>query len=169
MADCISKNRSMKPILTILCRTAFRAWLAFAAWMFLGWSIGILLDGDNPLRSDDPYCIGLIFGVVAACMAGAYGLVELFKLSQKKTSDFYLFLLGIWCIFLFTMSWIPRVGGEAQVAEELLLHFTAASAIIGVSVWPLCIKKLPRFCAGGISAVGITLLAMYGFVMLRYY
>ena len=41
---------------------ALRSWLAFSTLAVVGFVVFLFLDGDDPLRSDDPYIVGLFLG-----------------------------------------------------------------------------------------------------------
>ena len=77
-----------------------RAWVAFVIIAVLA-GVAFTIDGDDPLRSDDPYVLGYACGVFAAAMALVYTAAERMCKSRRSASACYFALLGLWCLFLF--------------------------------------------------------------------
>ncbi|MDZ4818467.1 MAG: hypothetical protein SGJ20_05780 [Planctomycetota bacterium] len=105
------------------------AWVCFG---LVGSAFGIfagVYDGDNFLKSDDPYIAGFAIGVVAAGMAALYVLVHRLAKESWQAKLIYLVGLAVWCGGLWYWSTIP---GEGSGIVELA---SVVSAISGVAVW----------------------------------
>lgn len=141
-----------------------RAWLAFSVLAIVGFTVFLFIDRDDPLRSDDPYLVGFIFGMVAAGLAAVYTAIEIFaqRLNLRHLSGFtYSVVLAGWCALMWALS---RRGGEGA---ELFVYFAVASLGIGLLTYPLCRFRIPRTFAVIISGMGGLIVIMYCFVSLR--
>lgn len=58
-----------------------------------------LVDGDHPLRSDDPYLVGLLFGGLAAFLSATIALADFWFEKRRGKSVAYLIVCGLWCSF----------------------------------------------------------------------
>ena len=135
-----------------------RAWLAMCTLGTVGFLWFWIVDGDNPLRSDDPYLVGLIFGMFAACLAIIYTATESIgrRVGWRRFQDFaYPIVLAAWCLFLWGNS---LRGGEAAAVLSVAC---VASLIVGALTYPVCRFDVPRRLAVTVSCIAVVLLAMY--------
>lgn len=133
----------------------FRAWLAYSLLGILGTVFFIIIDHDHPLKSDDPWIVGCIFGGIAACATVPYTATELFRKDGPVKHAVYALALCVWCLLL----WV----GELQASEGagILAFFSWASLIAGAITWPLLRLKLPLTIWVGISLGGGLVFGMY--------
>jgi hypothetical protein len=139
-----------------------RAWLAFSALAIIGASTFLIIDRDDPLRSDDPYLAGIFLGIVAACATAVYSVAE--KIGQHFGREglrdrVYVGALTAWCLFWWLCSF---AGGNGIGAI-----YSAVSLGSGSLTWPLCRFALPGTVVAAISCGGALLLAMYCVVAVR--
>jgi len=138
--------------------TLLRAWLVFSTVAALGFWAGLCIDHDDPLRSDDPYIFGCVFGVFAACLAAVYSVSEGIARHVGRTpirDVSYAAVLAAWCLLLWGGS---LQGGEAA---PWLAFWANASFIVGALTYPLCRCRPPRAVGIVVSCVGVLFLVMY--------
>jgi hypothetical protein len=141
----------------ILLRSGAGFGLAGAA----GFALYLLLDGDNPLRSDDPYLVGFLLGAVGAASAAIYTLFETF-VRRPIIVDFVHFgLLGLWALMLL-VSELFVIEGQGYPT-----YFAAGSVFAGTIAWPPCRFRIPTWFAVGASLLGIAMAVTYFVVASR--
>ena len=148
----------------LLGTRVLRAWLASSAFAILGFAVNWFIDGDDPLQSDDPYIVGFVFAIVAACFAIVYTVTETIaqRVSRIQSRGFlYGILLVAWCLLLLAGS---CRGGEAAPALEFA---AAASLVIGLLTYPLCRYRWPGALVAIMSCMGVLLIVMYCVVWIR--
>jgi hypothetical protein len=144
-----------------------RAVVAFSA-LAVHWAIVfVFIDGDNPLRSDDPYLVGFVCGAIAAVAATVYTIAEdVGKLTHHRIHRDLLYAGTVtgWCLSLWTVWAATRPRGEGS---ELLRYLALASLVTGLLVWPLCRFRLPIALIAAIVLAGVLLVMMYFLVVTR--
>ena len=138
-----------------------RCWLGFSALTVLGWAAFLVIDGDNPLRSDDPYLVGLICGVFAAVMGLLYSLLEKACTSRTLSTTCYLAILCLWAFLFITLS------AQAPEGADIARFIAIAQLLSGVISWPLFAFKIPHGVIALLSGTGLAVLVMYGVVVVR--
>jgi hypothetical protein len=154
-----------KPLtrLRVFLRLAIiRAWCAFSLLSFLFGCWFLLMDGDNLLRSDDPYLVGFLFGGVAAVLAIIYSLAEAVRPGGCFKDVVWLVACSLWCAALF-LTWCSCNGGEGG---EIALLVLTGSAITAAVEWPLLRFRLPRRAIAVVSTVGVSMISLYLYVVL---
>jgi hypothetical protein len=148
----------------LISLTLVRAWVAFVIIGVLAGIAVLALDGDDPLRSDDPYVAGFACGVFAAVMALVFTVAERVCKSRWSASAWYFALLGLWCLFLFWCAW-EFAGTEGAKAYP---YVAGGSVIIGVISWPLFFwRRLPLAVVLAASLIGLIAFAMFAIVVVR--
>ncbi len=141
-----------------------RAWLAFCVVAIIGFTLFLFVDGDDPLRSDDPYLVGFTVGIAASCLAVIYTALEGIarRIGHIRLGrSAYALLLAAWCLSLWAASF---AGGEAA---DVLAYAASASLVVGLVTFLLCRFDAPRVLTIAMSCFGILLLAMYCVVSVR--
>ncbi|MEX0715072.1 MAG: hypothetical protein WD066_00725 [Planctomycetaceae bacterium] len=146
---------------TLIVASLRRAWLGFTATFILGGAAFILIDGDDPLRSDDPYVVGFATGAFAAVMGVAYSIAESVCGNRWRTSLAYFALVGAWTVFFIAAT--ARANEGAEMGRFLAIAH-ASSAVV---CWPLFAFRLPKAAVAAISVAGAAALAMYAIVAAR--
>ena len=138
-----------------------RSWLGFCAVTFLAWAGFLVIDRDNPLRSDDPYVAGFLCGGFAAAMGVVYSLVEKACASRVCVSIVYFAMLASWSMLLVALS------AQAPEGAEIGRFVAVAHLLSGAISWPLFAFRIPRSMVKFISGTGLVVFAMYCVVALR--
>lgn len=141
----------------VRCAVA-RAWLAFCLLSFLFALAFLLLDGDNPLRSDDPYIVGFLFGSIGACHTLVYSAAEWLKQGKRFKHVIWLLALALWCALLCLTWWSAAEG------RGIILHILMGSLIVAAVEWPLLRFGVPRTFYAITSIAGATLIGLYLYV-----
>jgi hypothetical protein len=140
-----------------------RGWLAFVVVACLGGGVAIVLDGDNPLQSDDPYLVGFICGLFAGAAALVYTLVEKHCSSRGTALALYASLLLAWCAFLLALG---RVFDGLEGAA-FYPYASAASLLSGLFAW-ITFQWRPHWRSVAIlSTLGAAMFVMYGIAISR--
>jgi hypothetical protein len=158
----VTKNYNLNTMLRKFVYTSLvRFWLGFAALSVLGWAAFLVLDGKNPLRSDDPYIVGFLCGGFAGAMGVVYSLVE--KACASRLCGFmcYCSILLLWGMLLVTLT------AQAPEAAEIGRYLAFAHVASGAISWPLFGFRIPRSIVVLISGAGLAVLLMYGIVVVR--
>ena len=140
-----------------------RAWLAFVIIATPIAIVAAALDGDNLLKSDDPYVLGFALGSIAAAMAGIYTVAERIRRNRAWIAGCYFAVLTVWCAFLLAGS---MLGSESEGAE-ILLYAAGASMFVGIAVWPLFPRRASRKGVVVLSVAGLGMFALYGVTVLH--
>jgi hypothetical protein len=139
----------MNRVFGALGMAAWKAWLVFSLTAVVGAVLFIFLDGDNPLRSDDPYIAGNLFGGVAAVLAVFHVLVWESTGKRRVAHVASAVLLSLWCGFLFVSSLTPSEG------SGILKYLSVTSLAAGMLAWPLVNFELGRKWEIAISCLGV--------------
>jgi hypothetical protein len=137
-----------------------RAWCAFSLLSFLFGCWFLLMDGDNLLRSDDPYVVGFLLGGVAAVLTIVYSLAEAVRPGGCFKEVVWLAACSLWCAVLF-FAWRSCEGGEGA---EIALFVLAGSAITAAVEWPSLRFRLPRMAIAVTSTMSLVMIALYLYV-----
>ena len=140
-----------------------RASLAFVVVAYVFGSLFVGVDGDDPLRSDDPYIVGFFCGAVASAMALLYTFVERFVANRDTVSAICFGILSAWCGSLLIARFVDPYGEGAGH----LLFFAIASFHSGVIGWLLSRWRVPNRLAWVIGAAGIVMACLYITVAVR--
>ena len=147
----------------LLASVFVRGWIAFVLVALLGGGAWIVLDGDNPLESDDPYIAGFASGLFAALAALVYTLLEKLCAGRKTASALYTGLLLAWCAFLLALE---RVFSGLEGAA-LYPYVSAASLLSGLFAC-VTFQWRPHWRTVAIlSIVGAAMFVMYGVAVSR--
>lgn len=144
-----------------------RMWLAFSILSIVGFVIFLCIDHDNPLRSDDPYIVGIFFGITSACLSAVYSLLEAIATRVGRAwikNTGYAFLLSAWSCTWWAVSYIVP---DHEGAAELVFYLAAASLGIGVATWPLCRFTVPKTATVPARCMGAIFLLCYFAVAAR--
>lgn len=117
-----------------------RVCLAANALGIVGFVVALGLGHDDPLRSDDPYILGFLFGGFAACSAIVYTIFE--NVGRRCNRPYltevgYVSAIAVWCLLL----WLASL--RAPEMPEVLIYMAIASAAVGLLAYPLC-RFVPR-------------------------
>jgi hypothetical protein len=116
---------------------------------------------DNPLKSEDPYLVGMLCGGLAAVAAAFYTMFETFVRRPIIVDFLYFELPAVWSVIVWIWTAVtPEAKGLGPYAAGGSL---AACAI----AWPLCRFRVPRRIAILAAAAGVLLVATYAIVALR--
>ena len=144
----------------VRCAVA-RAWLAFCLLSFLFALAFLLIDGNNPLRSDDPYIVGFLFGSIGACHTLVYSAAELIKKDGYFKDVIWLVACGLWCALLY-LTWWSAVEGRG-----IILYILVGSLIVAAVEWPLLRFGVPRVVFVATSIIGAALIVLCLFVVVQ--
>ena len=136
---------------------AVRTWIAFSVSSFTFAVLFAIFDGDNPLRSDDPYILGLTVAAFTAGFSCLLATAYCFRLSsvvQRMAYFIPLSLIGVTLIVLDAAFPPP----EGQGIPTMLAIVIAAC---GCLAYPLHSLKL--------TPVSVTLASIPGLVFLTGY
>lgn len=159
----IDKQAVLPKIGAFIWLAATRSWLAFCLMSFLFALVFLLIDGDNPLRSDDPYVVGFFFGCIGACLALLYSMVELIKKGGWFKDAVYFVCCGLWTVFLL-------LAGRNAIEGRWLINYIMLGSLIAAAVeWPLLRFRAPRVLYAIASIACAVLIGLYMFVAARMY
>ncbi|MCD4726526.1 MAG: hypothetical protein K8R46_02620 [Pirellulales bacterium] len=143
--------------------TAARVWLVFCSLSFLFALLFLLISGCNPLRSDDPYLVGFLFGGIGICLALVYSSAELIKKDGYFKDVIWLVACGLWCAFL-CLEW----HCASSVGQEIMLYSLLIGSLITAAVeWPLLRFGVPHTFYAITSIAGATLIVLFLFVVVQ--
>ena len=89
--------RSLSRLAWGVREVAQRTWLAFCGAAILSGTAMCLVDGDHPLRSDDPYLVGMLFGGLAAFLAAVSAIAEIWLGEGRRNHIALLIVCALWC------------------------------------------------------------------------
>jgi hypothetical protein len=144
-----------------LSTALLRFWLGFAAITAFGWTVFLVLDGKNPLRSDDHYIVGFLCGGFAGVMGVVYSLVEKAFASRVLAFMCYCSILLLWGMLIVTLT--AQAPEGAEIGRLLAFAHVASGAIS----WPLFSFRIPHSIVVLNSGACVTVLVMYGIVVMR--
>lgn len=139
-----------------------RVWLVFSSVLVLGVLTETVLLDENPLLSDNPHILGILFAIVAAGLALVYSVAESFQRLAQRRHQIVAAVLIVWCLAFAIGEFFS--DGEA---DGWPLFIAIGSAISGAVAWSLCTLRLPFWLRTVISVAGILSLLAYGLVMMR--
>jgi hypothetical protein len=138
-----------------------RAYVAFSlvavgTGMAAAWA-----GGDHLLHSDDPYLVGFFLGGVAATLTVIYlGLKWFPAPSASKHAAEIVYFGGL---LLWAVVWLA-VDYNAVEGKGIGMLIAVASAVTGITVWPLCRFQLPTVAARVIGLLGAAFIGGYAYV-----
>lgn len=128
----LQQAASMSSRLTVLAEGILQSWLVFCVVAYVGaLTMGILDGPDELLRSDDPYIVGAVFGMVSGVGAGVFQLVRSLTDRPWVAHATCAVCLAIWCGLHVVVSMIPGEG------REIAKFVAAGSAIAAIVGWPM--------------------------------
>ena len=139
------------PFLTRIGTAALRVWIAFSVSSFVVAVAACILDGDNPMRSDDPYLVGFIVATCTALFSLCWGIAICIGVSESKQCVVYfmplVLLVGLLLISDFAFTPIEGRG--------LPTFFAIAITLGAIVVYPLHALKLNKVSVTCASIPGI--------------
>ncbi|MBN1393492.1 MAG: hypothetical protein JW959_00475 [Pirellulales bacterium] len=143
---------------TAVISSAAHAWLVYCSASFLFALAFLILDGDNPLQSDDPYIVGFTFGVIGACHSLFYSMVEAFTRGNRPKHVIWFIAMVLWCAFL-CLAWWNALEGQGMILSILF-----GSLIVAAIEWPLLYFRTSRAAYITASVIGVTQIGLYLYV-----
>ena len=137
-----------------------RTWLAFSVMTFAGAVAGIVLDGDNPLHSDDPYLMGFVSAIAPTFCTASASIAAYRRRSPKaQRVAYFLPLAGMVGLLLVWDAVVTMAEGQGLA--------TFAAVVIaagGLLAYPLRASRLDRWSLIVGSIPGIMCLVGYAYV-----
>lgn len=139
-------------------RGALRIWIAFSISSFSLTVVFSILEGDNPLRSDDPYIAGFIAGVTTAFSSMCWVVADWLNASRFRQHVAYIGPLGamVVSLVLWDNAWPPI---EAQGLPTIMAVIIACG---GVVAYPFHLLKPGRIWPALVSSLGV--LFVFGYL-----
>lgn len=137
--------------------SALRVWIAFSVSSFVVATAFSILDGDNPLRSDDPYIPGFLAAMFTSSFSLCWVAADWLGSSVSKQHFAYfvplVLLVGLLLIWDFVF---PPIEGQG-----LPTFLAIAVSVGGVAAYPFHFLKLVRASVILASIPGIVCLIGY--------
>jgi hypothetical protein len=109
----MSELNARRPFKISLLSVVRRAWIAFSLTSFAMAVGSLIIDYDNPLRSDDPYLAGGIAGLFASVFASLLAMAqELGASAAKKYSIYSISLVTPVLLLLAIDAFAPPYEGQ---------------------------------------------------------
>jgi len=135
--------------------SVLRVWSAFSVSSFLVAALFCIWDGANPLRSDDPYCVGLIAGASTAIVSLCWVVANWWGWPgwRRHGAYFVPLVLMVLCLALIDVLSSPEAEGQG-----LPTLFAAAIAVGGVAAYPVHLLNGGTKWLIVVSGLGVLLL-----------
>ena len=138
-----------------LATALLQGWVVFWIAALAAGVIALIVDHEKAFRSDDPFLLGLIVGIVPGVMATIFTGLRQWTGKQWAAHGICAAMLLAWCGLLFVGSLVP---GEGSAVCGLA---AAASAILGLLPWPLYALAYPKWLKFAVTTAGGVFLATW--------
>lgn len=138
-----------------------RIYVVFSLFAVSTGLIAAWAGGDDLLRSDDPYLVGIFLGSVAGTFSLVYFVVKRLapQTASRNAAEIACFgVLSLWSGFI----WLAT--RRSNEAAELGAGIAVVSLAIGALTWPLCRFQLHPVAARVIGLLGAAFIGGYAYV-----